>query len=275
MEIESIHAAYFSPTHTTRRLVSHLAAALSGILKVECVENDFTLPARRIEAMQGRKGELWVVGLPVYAGRLPNLLLKYLDTWQGHGALALPIVSYGNRSYGNALLELHDLLLHHGFTPMGGAAFVGQHSFACALAAGRPNASDLAVAAGFAADIAGRVQNYLASGELPELHMKGQGAPDYGGYYQPLGEDGKPARFLKAKPETTDDCNACGRCAIVCPMGSIDVEHPSQVIGVCIKCNACIHVCPQKAKIFTDEAYLSHVRFLTGHYMAPAAIELF
>lgn len=275
MMIESIHAACFSPTHTTQRLVAHLTATLAKALKVECVDNDFTLPGGRLQAMQGRPGELWVVGLPVYAGRLPNLLLKYLDTWEGNGALALPIVMYGNRSYGNALIELHDLLLHKGFRSVGGAAFVGRHSFARALAVGRPDASDLAVASGFALDIVGRVNRYLESGTLPELHIKGLGAPDYGGYYQPLGEDGQPARFLKAKPETTEACNSCGRCVAVCPMGSIDAEHPAQVVGVCIKCNACVHVCPQNAKVFTDEAYLSHIRFLENRCTAPAAIELF
>lgn len=275
MMIKSIHTAYFSPTHTTRRLVSYLADILADALKVECFEHDFTLPGGRSRAIKGRNEELWVVGLPVYAGRLPNLLLKYLETWEGNGALALPVVLYGNRSYGNALIELHDLLSVSGFSIIGGAAFVGQHSFTHTLATGRPDAADFATAADFAADIVGRVKHYLVAGILPELRIKGQGAPDYGGYYQPLGEDGTPVRFLKARPETTDACNFCGRCAAVCPMGSVDAEHPAQITGVCIKCNACIRVCPQNAKVFTDEAYLSHVRFLESHYTTPASIELF
>lgn len=275
MEIERIYAAYFSPTHTTRRLVSCLANALAALLEAEYVERDFTLPEGRIVPMSGRSGELWVVGLPVYAGRLPNLLLKYLESWHADHALVLPVVMFGNRSYGNALVELHDLLTNKGFLPVGGAAFVGQHSFACTLAAGRPDAKDLSVATGFAGMVAERVKNFNYEVILP-LNIKGQGAPDYGGYYQPLGEDGVPVRFLKAKPMTTDVCDECGLCVAVCPMGAIDSERPSQVTGICIKCNACIHVCPKNAKMFTDEAYLSHIRFLESHYTVPAAsIELF
>lgn len=271
MNTTGIKAVYFSPGGTTRRLVTHLADTLASLLGAGVAYVDFTLPAARRQSFRADCGELVVVALPVYAGRLPNLLLKYLDTWEGNGALAVPVVMYGNRSYGNALLELHDLLQGKGFRPLAAAAFVGQHSFARCLAAGRPDAADLALAGRFARTVAFRMQ----AGELPWLALPGLGAPDYGGYYQPLGEDGAPVRFLKAKPLTSDACTACGRCAAVCPMGAIDPLSPADVPGTCIKCNACITVCPTGAKRLTDPAYLSHLRFLEAHYTVPAPVELF
>ncbi|WP_278909212.1 DUF362 domain-containing protein [Faecalicoccus pleomorphus] len=86
-------------------------------------------------------------------------------------------------------------------------------------------------------------------------------------YYIPKGIDGKPVNFLKAKPVTdTKLCNQCGLCAISCPMQSIDLQDPSQVPGICIKCQHCIQICPEHAKYFNDPDFLSHVQMLETNY---------
>lgn len=264
-----IHAACFSPAGATREVVMHLAASLD-VLRAGVKLWDFTLPAGRLAPFVGEEGDLVVVGMPVYAGRLPNLLVPYLKTWQGKGAYVVPVVVYGNRSYGNALIELRDILTETGFRPLGAAAFVGEHAFAPELATGRPDAEDLSLAERFAGEILFRLGKAEIGGEVPEVAVPGIGAPDYGGYYQPLGEQGEPVRFLKAKPETTDACTGCGRCADVCPMGSIDKANPAFVPGVCIKCSACIRICPVGAKQLVDPAFQSHVRYLKAHYVHPA-----
>lgn len=51
-----------------------------------------------------------IAAVPVYAGRVPNVLLKYLNSMQGYGAKAVPLVLYGNRDYDDALVELTDIL---------------------------------------------------------------------------------------------------------------------------------------------------------------------
>ena len=82
-------------------------------------------------------------------------------------------------------------------------------------------------------------------------------------YYTPLGTDGKPAVFLKAKPKTDPEkCTKCGICATVCPMGSIPKDAPDTCTGICIKCQACILGCPRGAKFFDDEQFLSHAHML-------------
>lgn len=139
MKIEKVHAVYFSPTGTTKTVITHLVKCITTLLPEVVTEvKDFTLPSGRKKVPDIRESELAIVGLPVYAGRLPNLLLNYLTTWQSNGAWAVPVVVYGNRSYGNALVELYDILRYRGFHPIAAAAFVGQHSFTTRLATGRP-----------------------------------------------------------------------------------------------------------------------------------------
>ena len=95
-------------------------------------------------------------------------------------------------------------------------------------------------------------------------------------YYTPLGTDGKPAVFLKAKPKTREDlCTKCGLCVRSCPMGSISAEDPSLVQGICIKCQACVKKCPVGAKYFDDPAFLSHVAMLEQNYTRPTELETF
>lgn len=91
-----------------------------------------------------------VFGVPVYAGRVPNVLVKYLNTMQGNSATALSIAVYGNRDFDDALMEATDILENSGMKVIAGGAFVGEHSFSTTLAAGRPDADDLQKAAEFA-----------------------------------------------------------------------------------------------------------------------------
>ena len=58
-------------------------------------------------------------------------------------------------------------------------------------------------------------------------------------------------------------------------MGSIDPEQVDQVPGVCIKCHACIRICPLDAKYFDDPALLSHKQMLENTFLTPQENRIF
>ncbi len=276
MKIDKICGLYFSPTGTTRTVVNHLLqCAVRNYPGAQVEELDFTLPVNRINAPAFQSSDLVFVGLPVYAGRLPNLLLKFLSTFSGGGALAVPVVLFGNRSYGNALIELRDLLENTGFHTVAAAAFVGQHSFSDCLAQGRPDADDLERAEWFARDIAEEVNGLPSAESIMPVSVPGEGAPDYGGYYKPLDDTGHTVNMLKVKPVTMAACTSCKRCAEVCPMGAIDFRDVTNIPGICIKCNACIKVCPVQAKKLVDDSYLGHLRHLENTYTSRSEVVFF
>ncbi|MEY8295535.1 MAG: EFR1 family ferrodoxin [Emergencia timonensis] len=266
MNITRIWKVYFSPTGNTDQAVSHLADALRDKLKCPIEKYDFTLPASREAVPAFAAGDLVVFGTPVYAGKVPNKLLPFIqNSFKGNGAAAIPVVTFGNRSFDNGLAELTQSLKNNGFRIISAAAVASQHAFSDSLAAGRPDQEDLKLLSELAVKTAAKL---AADGELQPVSVPGDAEA---AYYRPLGLDGQPAVFLKAKPETdTTKCTNCGICARNCPMGSISPEEPSEVTGICIKCHACVHKCPENAKYFDDPAFLSHKAMLEKNFQRRA-----
>lgn len=274
MVIKRVWTVYFSATNTTKRVVTTIADKAAELLGAVHMEYDFTLPAMRQEGFQAESGDLVIFGTPVYAGRVPNVLLKYLATIQGNGALAVPVVLFGNRNFDDGLIELRDILENTGFHTMAAAAFVGEHSFSDTLAAGRPDAEDLECAISFAEQIVEKITK-LQDGAIPKK-VEVEGVPyPYRGYYQPRDRKGVSIDIRKVKPLTSDACTDCKLCADICPMGSISRENVREFTGICIKCGSCIKKCPVRAKYYEDEGYLYHKVELEEGYARRAAISLF
>ena len=272
MKIENVWAVYFSPTGTTGRVVEEAAKVMADELKVALRTFDFTLPDNRRDTIGFTKADLVIFGTPVYAGRVPNKTLPEIQRiFEGGDALAVPLVTFGNRSYDNALIELRNELESRGFHTVAGGAFVAEHAFSNKLAEGRPNEADLHMIRAFAKDIVAKV---AAMKEIPPP-IPVKGTEPIPPYYQPLGTDGRPAVFLKAKPKITEECIKCGKCVHVCPVGSITCDDGWKVKGICIKCQACIKACPVGAIYFDDPAFLSHVAMLEQNYNRKAENEIF
>lgn len=272
MQINTVHLVYYSATGNTETVARTVGETLAKQLSAGLEVHDYTLPAAREAALSFAAGDLVVAATPVYAGRVPNKLLPYVqEKLEGNGALAVPVVTFGNRSFDNGLAELCHELEAHGFHTVAAAGVPTEHVFSAKLAAGRPNETDKQALAAFAAKVAEQVAGMEA---IPApVQVRGEfPAP----YYTPLGTDGKPAVFLKAKPKTREDlCTKCGLCVRSCPMGSISAEDPSLVQGICIKCQACVKKCPVGAKYFDDPAFLSHVAMLEQNYTRPTELETF
>ena len=274
MERKKVWAVYFSATDTTKKTVLTIADEAARLLGAEREDYDFTLPGMRENGFAAGKDDLVIFGTPVYAGRVPNVLLKYLATIQGNGALAVPVVLFGNRNFDDGLIELRDILENTGFHTVAAAAFVGEHSFSKTLAAGRPDADDMKEALAFAGKVAEKVKG-LPEGEAP-APVEVDGVPHpYRGYYQPRDRKGVSIDIRKIKSLVSDACDDCKICADVCPMGSISHENVREYTGICIKCGACIKKCPKQARYYEDEGYLYHQYELEEGYTRRAAISLF
>ena len=272
MEIKTVYAVYFSATGRTRKVVTTLANAIAQTLELPLETVDFTLPAAREETYAFTDKDLVIFGTPTYAGKVPNKLLPFVQTgFAGNGALAVPVVTFGNRSFDNSLAELCASLENVGFHTIAAGAFACQHAFSDTLAAGRPDREDMTVLAQLGAAVVTKL------GKMTEIPAPVQVVGDADApYYRPLGLDGEPKNFLKAKPQTDrSKCTGCGVCAALCPMGSISREDPAEVTGVCIKCHACVRNCPTGAKYFDDEAFLSHKAMLERDYTRRAEDKLF
>ena len=277
MQIRGIQCLYFSPTGGTVKYARAMAAGAAEALACPAAVSSFTLPREREEERHFSSDELLIIGSPTYAGKLPNKILpEFQEKLRGEHTPVLLFVSYGNRNFDNSLAELLSVLRTNGFLPLAAAAFACRHAFSDRICPERPRVEELAEARGFAMRAAEALKAadpaVLEAASLAFTVPGDAEAP----YYVPKGEDGAPAKFLKAKPLTDlSKCLHCGACAAHCPMGSIDTADTSNVPGICIKCQACVRGCKQGAKYFEDAAFLSHVRMLERNFAAPEKENLY
>lgn len=268
MKVEKVFAVYFSGTGTTKQIVNQVARGISKSLDIAVKEIDFTSYEARKKNLVFNQSDLIVIGLPVYAGRLPNLILPYIKNLVGNGSMAIPIVLYGNRNYDDALMELKIELESNGFNPISAGAFIGEHSFSKILAAGRPDDEDFRKADILANETVKILHHILSHDGEINYTLEVKGNMPLHPYYTPRDRQGNPIDIRKIKPKTKDSCTNCGKCIDMCPMGAIDAKTPAIVSGICIKCCSCIKRCPQQAKYFDDNGYIYHVKELEEQYGA-------
>lgn len=272
IEIKTVWAGFFSPTGGTKTGVTTVAGALAQHLGVAYKEMDFTLPTTRVEEHSFGAFDLVVLGTPVIAGRVPNLLLPYLkEKLRGNGAYVVPMVSFGNRNFDDALIELRNIAEANGFLSVAGGAFVSEHSFSEILAAGRPDEADTKTLLTFANDVAQK----LADGweYIEPVYVAGNGENPV--YYKPRSASGEHIDIRKVKPVTDERCTECGICVENCPLGAIDFANPKATVGICMKCCACVKKCPTGAKHFEDAGFLFHKQDLEAQFARRAEASYF
>lgn len=265
--MKKIKAVFFSATDTTRRMISYVAQSLASHLGLIYEEVDFTLPESRLEPLHFMQDELIVFGTPVYAGRIPNVLLKFLQSMRSEGSMAVAICLYGNRNFDDALIEMRDLLNDAGAKTIAAGAFVGEHSFSTILGQGRPDKKDFIVADKFIKGVLEKI-HMIESGQISYslLQVRGRNREDRI-YYQPRDRNGIGIDIRKVKPRVNNDlCNNCKICVKVCPMGAICKDNVQNYIGICIKCGACIKKCPMHARYYDDPGYMYHKQELEDIY---------
>ncbi len=238
MNIASVKLVCFSPTGTSKTVLQGIARGINHG-RAELI--DITRPDARQEPLETGEDELLVVAVPVYMGRVPALLLDWLQAIRAHRTPAVCVVVYGNRVYDDALLELKDIVTRCGCVPIAGAAYIGEHSFSDAgtpTAEGRPDADDLVHAEIFGRKVREKLQSASSVSRLSDVAVPGT--------YPYRGD---ATLWTVDFIAVGDACMQCGVCADVCPVGAVAADDPRLTdTNVCITCCACIKKCPENAR---------------------------
>lgn len=269
-DVMKVNAVYFSATETTKKVVCRICKNLINACynkkeqqkDVQFKVIDFTSLDVRKEKFNFDENDIVVIGVPTIAGRVPNLLLPFLNSIDGNNAICIPIVTFGNRNFDDSLIELSEIMKKNSFNIIAAGAFVGEHSFSNILAKDRPDKKDFMIIDEFSNKVSDKILkgnfNMISeiSGEVP-----------YRNYFAPQDRYGNKINFISIKPNTKlEICNDCKICYEVCPLKSIDYNNVSNVSGKCMKCCACIKKCPNNAKYFDDKGYVYHKEELEALY---------
>ena len=122
MNIQKLKLVCFSPTGTTKAIIQEIARGINHD-NTEII--DITKPEARSVPLKTTEDDLLVIGLPVYMGRVPALLMEWFHLVKSYNTPTVCIVVYGNRVYGDALLELKNIMIERGCKTIACAAFIG------------------------------------------------------------------------------------------------------------------------------------------------------
>ena len=252
MKYSNIHLIYFSPTHTSAKIVYAIA---EGMGATSMSESDVTCESLDME--EYIDDELTIIAAPVYGGRVAETAMERFRMFRSaHHAPVVPVVLYGNRDYEDALKELCDLVSEQGFVPVAAGAFIGEHSFSrkgMPIAEGRPDESDLNQATEFGKKIIEELEKVSCVECLSALEVKGNFP------YRVKGPSTPQA------PVTDNDlCTQCEYCVDVCPTHAISLADEGMYSdpNLCIKCCACVKEGPEGARTFdTPYTAMLHKNF--------------
>jgi ferredoxin len=244
MELKTLNQIYYSPTGTSKKIISTIAHELAYNTNHEY---DLTKHSLSSE-IEIPKDCLTLMAMPVYAGRIPENVISNIQNFSSKGSPIVLIVVYGNRDFDDAMLELKEIVQDRGFKVIAAAAFIGEHSFATKempIAIGRPDINDIKKCASFAQLLTDKINTTKQLSHIEDIQVRGN----------------YPYRVRKPHPidivPTTnlEQCNQCGFCVEVCPTNAITIQENIITNGeLCTWCCACVKACPNEARIFDNSA---------------------
>ena len=239
MDIDKVYNLFFSPTDTTKFVLQFLSEQISPNYK----NINLTSRDTNLDDVSLAENDLVFLGVPSYAGRVPITFKERFSKIKGNNALAIVVVTYGNRAQEDTLIELFDMAKEQGFRILAGSAVVTEHSIIHDFGKGRPDRKDKAELISFMQKLKNKLQeDVLLVDEIP---------------------GNRPYKEVKLAPMAPDfikeNCVACGKCASECPTGAIDSKTYKCNSEKCISCLRCVKVCPINCR-FVDNRVLENLR---------------
>lgn len=220
----------FSPTGGTGRVVDIIAEEWEGpVTRVDL--SDAKTDCSNIKLGQG---DVALIAVPSYGGRVPELAAKRLMKINGNQAKCVIVCVYGNRAYEDTLVELRDIVESCGFRAIAAISAVAEHSIIHQYAAGRPDEKDAEVLRGFAKKVFDKLMN---------------DEPSVFAFEVPGNRPYRKAGGAGLVPKATKECVSCGLCAENCPAQAISRDSLKTADSKkCISCMRCVAGCPKSAR---------------------------
>lgn len=232
LNFDKLSKIYFSPSGTTAKIVNEIAKTFP------MMRENYDLLS--FDEEKTFSNELVIIGVPVFDGRIPKIARERLSKIKGDNTKAIAVLNYGNMDYGDALLELSELLKENKFDLVGVATTVSQHSQFSEVGKNRPDERDLKKIKKFSE----KIKDKLESGKTNELFFSG--TKPYHNYV-------KPEFSINCDEEI---CTYCNDCVYTCPEDAITENNPTMTdLDSCTRCSTCINVCSENARSFCGEIY--------------------
>ncbi len=258
MKIKKVYKVYFSATYTTKKIVDAIADELSDSI-IDCDVTSQPLS----ETIEMDRGDVLVIGMPVYGGRIPKSALQSIAQLKGNGVPTIITCVYGNRDYDDALLELRNEVEIRGFRIVSASAFIARHSIFTKIAKDRPNAKDMLDVAEFAIHSKATINSLDDFCQLRQIEVKGN-IP-----YKVFNQ-------LPIYPLADEKCVECGVCVSKCPVEAISIDNPRLTNeNKCLACGRCIVECAVGARNFNGEFYEARAVKFQGAFSAPKENEMY
>lgn len=249
----NLYCIVFSPTRTSAKIAEAVAFGINSISNPDIHIIDVTHEI--CSGIKFTKNDLVIISAPVYGGGMPPIAKKRMDSVLADRTPCVLISVYGNRAFEHSLSDMAEFATDKGFIPVAAGAFVGEHSYSTPdtpIAAGRPDACDLAEAEAFGQAIAGK----LKAGDISAIDitaLKDIPSPDsslanfrtFVMDYQRQQKE-SPKKILPVVD--AELCSRCGICVESCPTQAIGEDCISVDAARCIKCCACVKICPENAR---------------------------
>lgn len=219
----------FSPTGGTGRAAQIIASEWSeSVMTI-----DLSDPADDFSKYVFEPGDVVLIALPSYGGRVPAVAAERLSKTRGNSAYCVLLCVYGNRAYEDTMVEMADIAKECGFTVVTAVSAVAEHSIMHQFATGRPDGKDAQKLQSYARTILEKIETKMPS-DTPQVSGNRP--------YKKFGGVG-------LVPKATGNCTKCGLCRKQCPVQAIGSNDEMRADpGKCISCMRCVVKCPNSAR---------------------------